>query len=145
MLFAANPDFQNMPSAAGTLRVLAATMIRGEPVDIVPDGEFPEYTTILHRDDAVSVTLGVSGDESVTPAASVIQWNESLAGQTLEIQIYNPDYPTLGQVLLRTSFLPAGLRRTSDGRSSYAVFPAAGFDDKLAFAMGSPPVLRATA
>jgi hypothetical protein len=103
-LFLAASDNQ-IPSSAGTLRIIEAAMITGTKSALVYPGKPGEYTVSLQPSDTLGLTLGVPGAGSVPTAETQIAWAESVAGKTVRFQIYHPDAPETGVILVDATFL----------------------------------------
>ena len=106
MLYASEIHSSALPAGAGTLRIVGASMIQGDPVTIYPAKARGEYTTSIPRDAAFKVTVGVPNTPDVPTADASIRWDKNLADQTLDIQVYNPATPEIGHVVLKAKFLP---------------------------------------
>lgn len=93
-----------IPASAGTLRILSATMLAGTQAAIVYPVGPGVYTVALQPDDDLGLTLGVPGTASTPTAEANLKWSAALAGKTVRFQIYHPDAPETGVVLIQVAF-----------------------------------------
>jgi len=94
-----------VPASAGTLRIVDAAMVAGTKAALVYPGRPGEYTVTLQRDDTLGLTVGVPGAASIPTAEANIAWSAANAGKTVRYQVYHPDAPETGVILVDTTFL----------------------------------------
>ena len=94
-----------VPASAGSLRIVDAAMVSGTNVALVYPGSPGEYSVTLQRDDTLGLTVGVPGAASIPTAEANIAWSPANAGKTVRFQVYYPNAPETGVILVDATFL----------------------------------------